>query len=210
MVKRRKVKSVTLTQEQRDRLECLWFYYGNYGPKPTPGNHSFIQRLLENGYDERSLYNKRTPKSEIPTPECVRAVEAILAVRSEPESPDERIRASGLRVVSNAEEHEPLNVDPEMKIIFEAMKCRYLAMHARPGNLVTEFPQHCFEPMRVSARFKADDYLGWQLRVKSADIIFLVMEITRANLAIDRVAVINSLDTSMKINSAIYCHPAPP
>jgi hypothetical protein len=125
MTKRRKVKSVSLTPEQRDRLERLWFYYGNYGPKTTPGNHSFIQRLLENGIDERSLHNKRTPKSEIPTPECERAVEAILSIRSELKSPDERIRASGLRVVSKAEDHKPLNVDPEMKAILEDMKRRY-------------------------------------------------------------------------------------
>jgi hypothetical protein len=129
MAKRRKVKSVTLTQEQRDRLEQLWFYYGNYGPKTTPGNHSFIQRLLENGIDERSLHNKRTPKSEIPTPGCERAVEAILSIRSELKSPDERIRASGLRVVSNAEEHKPLTADPEMKAILEDMKRRYRVMH---------------------------------------------------------------------------------
>lgn len=78
MAKRRKVIAVSLTSEQRERLERLWFYYGNYGSKTTPGNHSFIQRLLEDGYDERPLYNKRTPKSELPTPECVTAVEAIL------------------------------------------------------------------------------------------------------------------------------------
>ena len=134
MAKRRKIKSVALTPGQRDRLERLWFYYGNYGPQTTPGNHSFIQRLLENGIDERSLYNKRTPKSELPTPECVRAVEAILSTRRDPESLDERIRASGLRVVSNADEHEPLNVDPEMKAILEDMKRRYLVMHARLEN----------------------------------------------------------------------------
>jgi hypothetical protein len=134
MAKRRKVKSVTLTPEQRDQLERLWFYYGNYGPKTTPANHSFIQRLLENGYDERSLYNKRTPKSELPTPECERAVEAILSIRREPESPDERIRASGLRVVSNAEEHQTLNADPEMKAILDDMKRRYRVMHARLEN----------------------------------------------------------------------------
>jgi hypothetical protein len=134
MAKRRKVTPVTLTAEQRDRLERLWFYYGNYGPKTTPGNHSFIQRLLENGYDERSLYNKRTPKSELPTPECVRAVETILSMRRELESPDERIRASGLRVVSNVEEHRPLNGDLEMKAILEDMKRRYLVMHARLEN----------------------------------------------------------------------------
>jgi hypothetical protein len=134
MTKRRKVKSVTLTAAERDRLERLWFYYGNYGPKTTPANHSFIQRLLENGIDERSLYNKRTPKSEIPTPECERAVEAILSMKSNLESPDERIRASGLRVVSNAEEHEPLTADPEVKTILNDMKRRYREMHARLEN----------------------------------------------------------------------------
>jgi hypothetical protein len=131
MAKRRKVKSVPLTPEQRDRLERLWFYYGNYGPKTTPANHSFIQRLLENGIDERSLHNKRTPKSEIPTLECVRAVEAILWMRSELESPDERIRASGLRVVSNAEEPQPLNGYPEMKAILEDIIRRHRAIHER-------------------------------------------------------------------------------
>ena len=131
MAKRRKVKSVTLTQGQRDRLERLWFYYGNYGPKTTPGNHSFIQRLLENGIDERSLYNKRTPRSEIPTPECEQAVEAILSMRSELESPDERVRASGLRVVSNAEEHEPLTAGSEMKAVLDDMKRRYQVMHVQ-------------------------------------------------------------------------------
>jgi hypothetical protein len=134
MATRRKVKSVKITPEQRDRLERLWFYYGNYGPKTTPGNHSFIQRLLENGIDERSLHNKRTPKSEIPTPECERAVEAVLSMRSELESPDERIRASRLRVVSNAEEQKPLHVDSEMEAILEDMKRRYRVMHARPDG----------------------------------------------------------------------------
>lgn len=134
MAKRRKVTLITITSEQRDQLERLWFYYGNYGPKTTPGNHSFIQRLLENGVDERSLHNKRTPKSELPTPECERAVEAILSMRSELESPGERIRASGLRVVSNAEEHEPRIADPEMKSILEDMKRRYRVMHTRLEN----------------------------------------------------------------------------
>ena len=80
MGKRRQIRTVSLTSGQRERLERLWFYYGNYGPKTTPGNHSFIQRLLENGYDERPLYNSRTPKSERPTVECETAVEAVLAV----------------------------------------------------------------------------------------------------------------------------------
>ena len=86
MAKRRQVIPVALTPEQRERLERLWFYYGNYGRKTTPGNHSFIQRLLENGVDERPLYNKRTPKSEIPTVECVKAVESIITINDAPPS----------------------------------------------------------------------------------------------------------------------------
>jgi hypothetical protein len=131
MAKRRKVTPVALTDEQHERLEQIWFYFGNYGPKTTPGNHSFIQRLLENGIDERSLHNKRTPKSEIPTPECERAVEAILSTQSDPESPVERIRTNRLRVVSNAEEQKPLHVDSEMKAILDDMQRRYRAMHER-------------------------------------------------------------------------------
>jgi hypothetical protein len=90
MAKRRKLTTVTLTAEQRERLERLWFYYGNYGPKTTSGNHSFIQRLLEQGIDERSLHTKRTPKSELPTAECEMAVEAVLAIVSALEAHDER------------------------------------------------------------------------------------------------------------------------
>jgi hypothetical protein len=79
MAKRRKAKPVTLTDGQRDRLERLWFYYGNYGPQATPGNHQFIQGLLEHGLDLRPLQTKRTPKAERPTEECEAAVEAVLA-----------------------------------------------------------------------------------------------------------------------------------
>jgi hypothetical protein len=69
---------ITLTEWQRDRLEHLWFVYGNHGPKTTPGNHQFIQRLLENGLDLRPLQTKRTAKREVPTAECVEAVEKVL------------------------------------------------------------------------------------------------------------------------------------
>ena len=61
------------------QLERLRFYCGNYGPKSTPINHNFIQRILENGIDERSLYTKPTPKSGVPTAECEAAVEAIVS-----------------------------------------------------------------------------------------------------------------------------------
>ena len=91
MAKRRKLTTVRLTPEQRERLERLWFYFGNYGPKTTSGNHSFIQRLLEQGIDERSLHTKRTPKSELPTPECEVAVEAVLAIASASEARDKRV-----------------------------------------------------------------------------------------------------------------------
>jgi hypothetical protein len=46
MAKIRKAADVTLTRRQRERLERLWFYYGNNGPKTTPGNHGFIQGIL--------------------------------------------------------------------------------------------------------------------------------------------------------------------
>jgi hypothetical protein len=80
MAQRRKPTPVTLTNEQRERLERLWFYFGNYGPQTTRGNHSFIQGLLENGIDLRPMHTKRTPRSEIPTLECVQAVEAALGL----------------------------------------------------------------------------------------------------------------------------------
>ncbi len=55
MAKRRVVTPVTLTAEQREWPERLWFYYGNYGPATTPSNHQFIQGLLEHGIDLRPL-----------------------------------------------------------------------------------------------------------------------------------------------------------
>src|SRR5215212_763289 len=79
MAQRRKASPVTLNHYQRERLERLWFYYGNYGPKTTPGNHQFIQGLLEHGLDLRPLQTKLTAKRDRPTEECVAAVEAVLA-----------------------------------------------------------------------------------------------------------------------------------
>ena len=66
MAKRKKAAPITLTEIQRERLERLWFYYGNYGPETSPGNHQFIQWLLEHGLDLRPLLTNRTPKSERP------------------------------------------------------------------------------------------------------------------------------------------------
>ena len=79
-----------LTKEQRRKLERLWFYYGNYGPETTPGNHSFIQGLLEHGKDMRPL----RLKCYKPTAECEAAVDAVLAkqekTRTEPDAAEER------------------------------------------------------------------------------------------------------------------------
>lgn len=131
MPKRRKVIPVSLTGGQRERLERLWFYYGNYGPKTTPGNHSFIQRLLENGVDERPLHTKRTPKSELPTPECEAAVEAVLAMKRVGASGGQDGQSGGLRVISNTEGRGRSDVDPEMKAVLDDMRRRYRVMHAR-------------------------------------------------------------------------------
>lgn len=73
--KRREVKKVEVTDEQRRQLERLWFIYGNYGPKSTPGNHQFIQGFLEHDQDERD-FNKVTP-------ECMAAVDAVLVSASD-------------------------------------------------------------------------------------------------------------------------------
>ncbi len=63
-------KTVELTDEQRQRLENLWFVYGNHGPKTTMENHGFIQGFLERDADERDFYK--------PTAECLAAVDAVL------------------------------------------------------------------------------------------------------------------------------------
>jgi hypothetical protein len=75
MAQRRNPIPVELTNEQLYELERLWFVYGNHGSKTTPGNHGFIQGLIERYQDER----QRGDKFSTPTPECEAAVEAILA-----------------------------------------------------------------------------------------------------------------------------------
>ena len=69
----RQSEEVLLTDSQRERLERLWFVYGNHGPKRTPGNHTFIQGFLEHGLDLRDMRGWR------PTPECEAVVDAVLA-----------------------------------------------------------------------------------------------------------------------------------
>jgi hypothetical protein len=125
MTIRRKAAPVTLTTEQRTRLERLWFIYGNYGPKSTPGNHSFIQRLIENGIDERPLNNKRTPKSQIPTPECEALVDKILSETGHGGESDSRHEGHTLYVVtpSRKEQAQP-SIDPEIKSILRDVNPR--------------------------------------------------------------------------------------
>lgn len=72
MKARQHTREVKLTDEQRQKLERLWFIYGNHGSKTTPGNHCFIQGFLEHGQDLRHLRGWK------PTAECMSAVDAVL------------------------------------------------------------------------------------------------------------------------------------
>jgi hypothetical protein len=65
---------VVLTEIHERKLNDLWFVYGNYGKKHTPGNHYFIQRLLDMGQDTRYSYSEGNNL----TKECIAAVDAIL------------------------------------------------------------------------------------------------------------------------------------
>jgi hypothetical protein len=133
MARRRKAISVTLTGSQRERLERLWFYYGNYGPETTPGNHQFIQGLLEHGLDLRPLQTKRTARRDIPTAECVAAVEAVLTpTDGGEESPTHRAL---LRLVPpSAGERKPVTPDPELKKMLDEMRRRLSAGRDRGGR----------------------------------------------------------------------------
>jgi hypothetical protein len=122
MAKRREATPVKLTGPQRERLERLWFYYGNYGPETTPGNHQFIQGLLEHVLDLRPLQTKRTPKSERPTEECERAVEAVLSDAGD-SAREEGERARGLRLVHTSQEaRKPAPPDAGLKEILDGMR----------------------------------------------------------------------------------------
>lgn len=134
MAKRRKAAPVTLTETQRERLERLWFYYGNYGPATTPGNHQFIQGLLEYGLDLRPLLTKRTPKRERPTPECERAVEVVLAAGKEVTG-EGNGRRSVLRLVpSTAGGRKSAAPDPELKELLDDIRRRQFVQRGRTGH----------------------------------------------------------------------------
>ena len=132
MAPRRRALPVTLTHHQRERLERLWFIYGNYGPKTTPGNHQFIQCILEHGLDLRPLQTKRTAKRDRPTEECVAAVEIVLA--SADGAGREVTRPALLRLVPNpAGEQKAVVPDPELKRMLDEMRRRLHAGRDRGG-----------------------------------------------------------------------------
>ena len=132
MAKRRKAAPVTLTGSQRGRLEHLWFVYGNYGSKTTPGNHQFIQCLLEHGIDIRPLQTRRTAKRDLPTGECVAAVEKVLASK---EGGGEDVRRPGLLrlVPPTAERRGPVKPDPELEGMLDEVRRRLSANRGRGG-----------------------------------------------------------------------------
>jgi hypothetical protein len=119
----RKATPVTLTEGQRERLEHLWFVYGNHGPKTTPGNHQFIQGLLEHGLDFRPLQTKRTAKRDVPTGECVAAVERVLASAGGDE--EDAAPFKHLRLVTSPDGgRRTLTPDPELKMLIDEMRRR--------------------------------------------------------------------------------------
>lgn len=125
---KREAIPVVLSPLQRKRLENLWFVYGNYGPKTTKGNHSFIQGLLERGEDERPC----RIKGYLPTEECEQAVDEILSrndagqrgERGEGNAEDQKNSRNHLRLVPAELTKKHLSIDPEMKEIIEEMKRR--------------------------------------------------------------------------------------
>jgi hypothetical protein len=132
MAKRRSATPVTLTSSQRERLEHLWFVYGNHGPKTTPGNHQFIQGLLEHGLDLRPLQTKRTAKRDVPTAECVAAVETVLSSTDSEE--EGATYPPHLRLApSPASESGRQTPDPELKKMLDEMRRRLSVNRDRGG-----------------------------------------------------------------------------
>jgi hypothetical protein len=106
----RKVIPVTLSGKQREKLERLWFVYGNHGPQTTPGNHAFIQGMLEHGIDIRPLKQR----GYMPTAECERAVDAVLSRKEEPlEEISEPPKAHRFKLVSGPVQQDAIKLSPE-------------------------------------------------------------------------------------------------
>lgn len=104
-------------------MERLWFIYGNYGPKQTKGNHSFIQGLLEHGVDLRPMFTRRTPKSERPSPECEAAVGKVLEAENKLKNNQEAdvARRAGWRIVRPTMQKHT-EVDTELKALLDAFR----------------------------------------------------------------------------------------
>jgi hypothetical protein len=106
--------------------------YGNHGPKTTPGNHQFIQGLLEHGLDLRPLRTKRTAKRDRPIEECEAAVEAVLA--STDDSDEGAARLAPLRLVPSPDaERKKQAPGPELKRMLDEMRRRLSADRDRGG-----------------------------------------------------------------------------
>src|SRR5262249_1478728 len=62
-----------------------------------------------------------------------------------------------------------------------------------------------FEPRTVSTGFQPHDHLAGELRVKSANIVLAMVELSQLNFSIGRVTVSYRLHPGVKIHAAIYC-----
>lgn len=82
--------NIILTEEQRKKLNKLWFIYGNNGKKHSYSNHRFIQNILSRGEDDREFYlsgpdnmrkkgySEERIQSDALTQECIDEVDKIL------------------------------------------------------------------------------------------------------------------------------------
>ena len=61
---------IELTEDQIEKLNDLWFIYGNHGKKHSMKDHKFIQGFIEHKEDLRNFYK--------PTEECIIEVDKIL------------------------------------------------------------------------------------------------------------------------------------
>jgi hypothetical protein len=63
-------KKIILTEDQIEKLNNLWFIYGNNGKKFSMKDHKFIQGFIEHKEDLRNFYK--------PSLECMAEVDKIL------------------------------------------------------------------------------------------------------------------------------------
>lgn len=69
-------REIKLSDDQRRRLETLWFIYGNNGKKHSHCNHRYIQNFLEHGQDTEGFYKKA--KTGDLTEECINEVKKVV------------------------------------------------------------------------------------------------------------------------------------